>query len=449
MFVNEIMKARMLNVLDINDEPSQAFESGRGRAKHFSVDKIATWKEAQRVLAGQSKRAVPDLLLLDVSFNKDASVKGAILDSPSKHGNTIVPVGPFLALPFLSSNVVMGFAPYSAHLGDEYLTKYPPFLVAMGLIAAKMNGSVVGSKYLSHKEGDDKLDAFIENLKTKRAGDTNTALAIAIDLYRKNFLKAIENERLSLFNSDEVTHNLDDLRVKFETSSKKVAIPSDWGLEVVDSQGNQDCVSLLSLFADVLSWNKWADEEAVEKIYSEVKEAGEHETAFVKAIKAIEKQDKDENEEKGRERIDRVINQMYSRSSPDERREILRLCVLFANVHACSYFNGHSFKREDVYQRLGITTGQRTYTEWFGNRALAHSPSAKNVSELTVEPLPPLNNSPGLSKILDRYFFTNGTLITNDDDILISKYRGRYSDTNKAASDYLKPGWFRPYKVEE
>lgn len=287
------MKSRMLNVLDINDEPSQAFKSGEGRAKHFVVDRITTWKEAQRVLAGVIKKDAPDLILLDVSFNKDASVKGTKLDQPGKQGNPIYPVGPFLALPFLNTKLVMGFAPYSAHFEDEYLTKYPPFLVAMGLIAAKMNGSIFGSKYLSLNNEDDTLGTFIEDLKSnKTASNTDTALEIAIELYRNNFFKAIKDKRLSLFKNKEIMESLNELDQRLNQSKGKVKLPSDWGLEVIDSQGNQDCISIVSLFADVLSWNTWADRNAFDKIYDNIKEAPEDLT--VKAIKAVEKQDEEQ-----------------------------------------------------------------------------------------------------------------------------------------------------------
>src|SRR5262245_26611462 len=116
---------RRLEVLDINDDPGSIIQAGEGLGRHFAVSEIKTWTGAQEVLAGRRTMPRPDLLLLDVNFEKDPSVALAAIADSAENGqgevdpaardgaSKIVPVGPTLALCFLNQRMVMGFAAYS------------------------------------------------------------------------------------------------------------------------------------------------------------------------------------------------------------------------------------------------------------------------------------------------------------------------------------------------
>lgn len=432
------MKVRNLNVLDINDQNTEEFISG---AEHFNVQQIATWREVQAVIAGKKQFLPPDLLLLDVSFDKDDSVKGASIDDAGK----IVPIGPILALPFLNMKEVMGFAPYSAHIDNNLLLKFPPFLVAIGLIASKIENEVFGSTHLSKRETDNSLDDFLKRLKRKRAGNPNQALNIALELYRENFLKAIKNDRLLLINSQHLTNTVSNLQDEIEPNSE-VEFPSDLGLELLDAQNTPDCISVISLFADQFSWSgRWATEDALDEIYDWIKKATESETPFAKAIRAIEEQDKIEDLKDQRPRIDHIIAEMFPLSREEERREIFRLCILFANVHSLSLHKGQKYVKKEIFDRLGVGVEQNIYLSWFGKRNRSAIPTTNSLPILNISPLSPINNSLDVTEI-DCCFLSNGTVLNEADDFLIASYRRRYSDPDKPNSDYFER-WVHPYSV--
>ena len=69
---------RDLHVLDINDRPEDEFASGVGLARYFEVTRINSWTLVQRALATDEDIS-PDLILTDVSFDRDTSVQRAII----------------------------------------------------------------------------------------------------------------------------------------------------------------------------------------------------------------------------------------------------------------------------------------------------------------------------------------------------------------------------------
>ncbi len=446
------MKARLLSVLDINDREVDTFVSGKRDASHFKVDKITLWKEAQEVLAGLRRVLPPDLLLLDVSFDKDDDVKGAALDLPNESEDPIVPIGPLLALPFLNTKTVMGFSPYSVHIENPTLKKHPPFLIAMGLIAAKIKGGTFGSTHLSEEERDNKLDTFISDLKG--ASDPIGALKIALELYRNNLLKAIQNKRLLLINSKQIIDAVEEWQENIEKSAdglEEIEVSSELGLEVIDEEGNPDSISLVSLFADHLSWvGRWAGEKAVDEINKWINKAAKSDSPFAKAISAIEEQNKVEESGGERPRIDDKIADLYPHSSEEERREIFRLCVLFANVHSLSLHKGQRYVKREIFGRLGVGVEQNIYLSWFGkrNRKSETSPSTNLLPKLNITPLTPINSSLAVTEI-NCFFLSNGTVLSEADDYLIKSYRRRYSDPDNPYSDVrFENRWQHPYSVK-
>lgn len=386
------MIGRNLVVLNINDNIVDTFESGIGAAKHFIVHPVSSWQQVQLILSGLHSIPPPDVILLDVSFDRDEDMlRGASISEG------IIPVGPTLALPFLFFRPVMAFAPYSAHMNNDKLKQHPPFLVAMGIIAAKMENKIFGSKYLSLNKKDNSLDLFIDNLPA--AGNPVKGLEIALPQYRTNLMKAIIGKRLLVMNSPELINQLQTLeeQVKLQTivigGEKVIDVPSTLYLEVSDREDNVDRINLVSLFADKLSWvREFISHSGITEMLEWLQEVIEDELAFEKAIEIIKKQDDEEERTEKRPRVDMVIKKLYGSLHESERREIFRLCILFANVHACCINNNGSLVKKEVYIRLGLDgdDGINTYVSWFGGRSKKSS-SLVCSRTINVQPLRPFN----------------------------------------------------------
>lgn len=442
------MSVRKLVVVDINDNLVDTFETGEGVAKHFDVHPVESWSRVQLILSNRSLVPPPDILLVDVSFDEDPDLRGAAIVNASSSPKNLVPVGPILALPFLNSRPVMAFAPYSAQLDNERLVKYPMFLVPMGLIAAKMTGERYSSKYLSLGKNDESLDKFIRSLRN--AGNPVAALDAALPDYRMNLSKAIEAERIYLFNGPELVEEFKKLaailkRINNENpdGDNVVEMPEDASLETLDPKGGRlDRISLRSIFADQLNWVSTAiDGAGIAEIGKWLKEWATFQPSFTKAIRVIRQQNIEEknNPSDPRRRVDDVINSILGPTNKSELREILRLCVLFANVHAWYVNPRRTFTREDVYERLGEGVEKNTYVSWFGERSRKPDLS-REVSNVAVSALEPFN--PSFDKTDSRrYFLTADTVISKQDDQLIDKYLAAFNE-----EEGYYP-WPKPYKV--
>jgi hypothetical protein len=466
---------RNLIILNINDRPVVTFVTGKAAAKHFDVYQVASWEQVQLLLSGQSSVPPPDLLLLDVSFDMDYALRGAAVHGTDNSVDTLVPVGPVLALPFLNSRPVMGFAPYSAHMENAQLKQHPPFLVAMGLIAAKMRGGSFSSRYLSMTEANESLDDFINKLEA--AGNPNKGLEMALPMYRKNIKKAVREGRFFVLNSRALIANFEQLKAELEDrlfdkpdDDQYIDVPAGMHLETIDKLGNHDKISILSLFADKLQWrHAFLDADGVDWIRGWLYKIAEIEPCFTRAVAVIKAQNAAQVEDpcERRPRVDWMIRQLYGDASDDDRREIFRLCVLFANVHAWSVNQGISLERKEVYQRLGFsdtpdtaprkTAGkvsdskrafynvdQTIYQSWFGARSRTSGNLAPIVARNTVSvmALPPIDPERPIGDI-DRYFLNKGTVISIEDSFLIRNYRKLF----EVEEEESYGSWTEPYKV--
>jgi hypothetical protein len=454
------MNGRKLIIVDINDQVVRTFVGGEGGARHFEVHQIESWAQVQSILSGRDFVPPPDLLLVDVSFDWDIDLSGAGIEGRIPPGDGIVPVGPILALPFLNSRPVMAFAPYSAHLDHPGLIQYPPFLVAMGLIAAKMQGGKYSSKHLSFERSDGSLDKFIRILK--HAGNPIDGLDTALPDYRTNLSQAIKEERVSINNGQQLVSQFREVRSKFDdaklhesTNVRRFKIPEDSYLEVLDVQrGSKDRISLLSLFADQVEWaGKSIDSAGNAEILKWLEEWVGSEPCYEKAIRAIQEQSEQaiRDPRNGRKRIDDVINKLFNHMIEAERREVLRLCVLFANVHAWCVNTERTFLKEDVYERLGEKLEQHTYLSWFG---VTRSRKVKVVksklskprkrSNLSVAPLSPFHLID--HDDIDDYFLTEGSSISEHDDKLVDLYISTFDKDEKYSEKGFRT-WIKPYTV--
>lgn len=471
------MDIRRLVILNINDRPVDTFVTGKAAARHFDVYHVRTWLQVQALLSGQNTPPLPDLLLLDVSFDMDAGLRGAAMQGLDESLDLLVPMGPVLALPFLNSRPVMGFAPYSAHMENTHLKQHPPFLVAMGLIAAKMKGGSYTSRHLSLTGQDESLDNFVNTLEA--AGNPVKGLEMALPMYRKNLRKAVKEHRVYILNSKELIETLDGLQVELEQRAGNASgreedpyidIPEGTHLETIDDLDNHDRISLLSLFADTLRWtDDFVDAVGINEALDWLDKLTGLEPSFPKAVAAIRAQDKaqDNDPHERRPRVDCVIQKLYGTLGTEERREIFRLCVLFANVHAWSVKKGISLEKKLVYQRLGFDdtadaerqkgenkpqgatqllykVDQPVYLSWFGARSrnTGGLPPIVAKNTIHINALSPFDPSREESDI-NRYFLNERTIIKYEDHKLIRKYRELFDEEEGYGP------WAEPYLIDK
>jgi hypothetical protein len=420
---------RNLHVLDINDRPVDEFRSGVGEARYFKVTRIPTWKILQRALA-KDEEISPDLILTDVSFDRDTSVQLAVIpgstDVDAAIQQAIVPVGPTLALCFLRSRPTVSFAFYSAHMTAPELLSYPPFLVAMGLLAAKAEGRVFLSRHLSNISEAGNLDSYIEGLATFQS--RIACLEVALQGYRKSITAKLKAGHLRILNSVTLDNWLAPKKEEVERSPDavtRIEIPEDLHLWIWGSGGIQDRISVSSLFADQMQWsNSYIDKPGIALFLEWFGGVCDSDPCWTYAIQIMTIQRADSK------RLDVVIKEQYADLPNDTLYEVFRLCVLFANIQAWSDERGEASKRKAVYSYLGLNQNQQhTYEEWFAERpeqkgAISgrRKKSSSTVSRLGVPPIPVFNPTFEEGDI-GRCFVQRGTALSEDDDRRVEEYR--------------------------
>jgi hypothetical protein len=165
--MSAIGNARCLRALVIDDEPQDVLMADDyGFSTHLVIAQITSWADAQRIMASGGAIEGADILLVDVSMEKDNDIKKA---SKKEGSATILPAGPIIALPFIGKRAVMSYMVYSAHMKNPDLQRHPFFLIAMGLIMARTEGLTKGnamlSTHLSTGAGPFQLDKTIEELR--------------------------------------------------------------------------------------------------------------------------------------------------------------------------------------------------------------------------------------------------------------------------------------------
>lgn len=422
---------RNLTVLIVDDQPSSLLVGEDDAAfTHLDLRFIESWAEAQQRCATDGDLGGADILLIDVSFDTDPSIKKV-----TERGVSFLPVGPLLALPYIGKRAVMSCATYSAHMNNQALQKHPYFLLAMGLILARSVGipvhaTALHSKHLS--DGEDRLQLDMEVERLARSGFTQPLVALVkgLEEYRESLRLAISQGNVTLVNHHSLLLDLSRLRATIGSTEESISL----GLLQLRLVGRnwRDTINVQSLFSDRLNkLGKWATEELLNEIDEWVRDLGARSPAEW-ALKVVDLQE--ETLGKGQPRPDvkkTILECVGSEALSDEITEILRLCVLFANIWALEHpsHNGQ-VTRESVLSRLGENVDVNTYFGWFGERKAGVIPrSAERATRLkrakpntgAFKQLRSL--SPGVDKFGRCFLSYNSSEISQDDYQAILKYR--------------------------
>ena len=166
-------QGRLLRVLIIDDRlQDRLLQKPGGYSTHLEIISLHSWGDAQVLIAEDGALGGADILLVDVSLDKDPLIAKAASITPDSN---LLPVGPLLALPFIGRRAVMACITYSAHLANKHLQSHPFFLLAMGLIAARTDGlygrKPFRSKWLDRDLALGNLDQKVAEMNTKGPGD--------------------------------------------------------------------------------------------------------------------------------------------------------------------------------------------------------------------------------------------------------------------------------------
>lgn len=421
--------ARKLTVLVVDDQVAPVLAEHRvANLDYVELRVIESWADAQRQCAKEGELGGVDIVLIDVSFERDASIEKLI-----EH-NRLLPAGPFLALPFIGKRSVMACVTYSAHMANPELQAHPYFLLGMGLILSRAQGipfeeSALHSRHLSNGAGPKQLDVEISRLASGGFTTPLGALAKGLRDYRESLAKAIKSSSIILVNRYEMLGQLQQLRERIDISNEPV---DHEGLHLtLVGHGWRDALRISSLFADHLSINgKWVTPESIDLMEKWLRDLGAS-TPLQSALRAIIQQELQEDRDGTRPDIRKVILEIMGRhTSAEELSQILRLCVLFANVWAIENPNSQGqVTRESVLARLGEKLDVNTYLSWFGERrhsnGIAHDgrrrPRARSPQAGAFKVLSPL--SVGADKY-DRCFLSlQASRITTADADAVRRYR--------------------------
>jgi hypothetical protein len=363
-------QGRLLRVLVIDDRLQDRLLRKSGDfSMHLEIIPIRSWGDAQVLISEDGALGGADILLVDISLEKDPLIAKAASITP--HSN-LLPVGPLLALPFIGRRAVMACITYSAHLANKHLQSHPFFLLAMGLIAARTEGlggrTPFRSKWLDYDSSIGTLDKIVGEMNTKNPSQVAAALELGIEDYRDRLENMIEQGQIIL--ADRVV--LDErlaLLIKKAKTKRRVMLDDSLALTLVGKNWS-DRIALRSLFADALNFQEteativWLQE--CRKWLSEwVKSNIERALDIIRLQESAELKD-------GKIRVpeaDKLIEERFGKSlSRADLTELLRLVVLFANAYAA--FIARSPSKQTVYEKLGDKDkiDQNRYLQWFGER---------------------------------------------------------------------------------
>jgi len=408
------MRIRKLTVLDINDQEVAEFKSGVGHATHFEVRRLRTWKDLQRDIGGRSP-CRPDIVLADIDFEKDPSIKG-LDDRHFPECTGAKPIGPMLALPYVSSRAIWTYVIYSAHFSSRAkagVMTSPWVLLPLGILLAKTQGATFGSRILEGIDGDADYLTIEEYLKDKpwlAIGDNSSALEEALEAYTGSLAKAITSGHVRVSNSEAIWQYLTSLIEQFDRGAdSKIAVDPEIHLELISDSFGVDRIQWLSLCADFVGWSKsHVDRAAAENMLDfarglfnidddELSQSAAIDDSFNKTLHAFRFQDEQFNREdqgnlrSGASDIRRlpfheVVSELYGEESHDVRREVLRIGALLANAWACAKNRFESCEWKDIADRLGYSSEANQYRRYFGSSGKSSKvyPRSVNVHRLDL-----------------------------------------------------------------
>lgn len=410
------MYHRKLFVLEINDQSVENFRSGSGLAHHFVLKHLRSWIEVQKDLASGNPFR-PDIILFDISFEFDDSINGLdVTGTGIPEGSAVVPVGPLLALPYVALRPVCVVSLFSQYFKNPAVRNQPLVVLSSGLLFARMTGQVRPSATLqgrpkqstsglaSPKMAVDatSVEAYLEH-EIEPSTDPASALEEAFDLYIKQLQESIQSRRVIATNMVQLRRWVESLRDELLASDlDRIPVPEDWFIEI--SNGSAvDRLQWRSVCADLLHFTgNDIDIHGVENMLSWLGEVMT-DPAFDVAVSLVREQNATAVQEppRPRPRADALIAERCGNSTAEDRREILRLMVLFAHAHAWARRPSHTGTAGDLserdkkstnptaslYDRLGVDKNGHTYRSWFGDRSTREQPSLVCSTTIRIRPL--------------------------------------------------------------
>ena len=370
------MKARRLAVLDINDRDVPSFRTGFGVARYFDVRRLRTWKAVQQDIGGTDTFR-PDIVLADIDFEEDPSISSVEFQGCGE----AKPIGPLLALPYVASRPVWTFALYSAHFKQDTsgVMESPWVLLPFGILFAKLESRVFDSRVLGHSSNNGNEDhngsETVEDQMAKllRVGNPAEALEEALDLHNIRLTAAIRSGKVRVTNGEQLRKQLRELvdACLAVGPAGRVNMDENVYLELFSPNHGVDRIQWISLCADMVNFEDLsvnADAAKTMLEYAEVLCGAD--PVFQMTVEVIRSQNQAEGEAVSkRPAFDWVASEMYGHCPEQVRHEILRLGVLFANVHTWALNGFTALVKKEIFSRLGISSEGNTYRGWFGARS--------------------------------------------------------------------------------
>lgn len=172
------MTAGKLRVLVIDDEDQGEFIKAHRHLMDFDPLRHPDSGHGL-MLKNQGEGTSYDLILCDVNF-AGSSVAQAF-NPKLRQKDSIAPLGPLLALPFLWSDDVV-FVPYSNYWQDSHLRDDIALMTALGIIEAH-----VLSREVAFGEVFNSLGALVDDLNPR--GNAVQALPVALEKFRQRLLR--------------------------------------------------------------------------------------------------------------------------------------------------------------------------------------------------------------------------------------------------------------------
>lgn len=360
-------RPRKLDVLAVDDQLPDGFEHSLNLREFVNIRPIRSWNDVQRCLSMEGELNGADILLVDVSFDKDPSVAGAKATNAD-----IVPVGPLFALPFLGKRTLISCVVYSGHMANPELLAHPFFLLSMGLILSRISplsgGRTRQSSALNLQKETLRYDQELLALSEYPKTVVPHALNNGIEDYRQRLCDAVLAQQIAITNRETL------LSAMSQVDSTGGQVGDELALDIVGANWS-DRISIRSLFADVFLQHGRLRHSVVAEEITAWLNTLRCESIFMRTLNVIKEQDLHAT----RPNISVVIEAMYPELSVFESTEILRLAVLFANVYAIEMAGEHGRIMKSVARsRLAEKFDENSYVDLFGLRSRHKRPGRFN-----------------------------------------------------------------------
>ncbi|UCV22557.1 hypothetical protein [Ferribacterium limneticum] len=353
---------RKLDVLVVDDQLPDEYEHSPNLREFINIQPIRSWNDVQHCLSMEGELNGADILLVDVSFDKDANIAGA-----KATNSDIVPVGPLFALPFVGKRTIISCVVYSGHMASLELRSHPFFLLSMGLILSRISplagGNTRQSSFLNLRQGTLRYDQELLRFSEYQRTTVPRALDTGIEDYRERLCDAVLAQQIAITNRETL------LAAIREIASACGQVGDALALDIVGANW-RDRISVRSLFADAfLQQGRRRHSEVAEQIAAWLNTLC-CESTFTRALNVIKAQDEEEDRHAHRPAVSDVIEAIYPDLSALESTEVLRMVVLFANIYAIESAGQHGrIMKSEVRRRLAHQFDENSYRDLFGARS--------------------------------------------------------------------------------